>query len=112
MSNKPNDITIPVLWFTAQGMGPSELALQLHPFPSEMEGRIPAALGIRVRSAPDGLVFVSDMVGGGFNLHRDQVAELHKQLGEWLAANAAREPGDGYCECGERLDKEHSHGNE
>ncbi len=78
--------TIPVLWFNSTGSGPDEMALELRPFKSEKGGAIPATLGVQVRVA--GLVIVGiDMVDGGFYLHRDQVAELHRQLGEWLEAN-------------------------
>jgi len=84
----PEQPKIPVLWFNSKGHGPDELALQLHPFPAELEGRIPAHLGLRVRS--DGLVIGADqLVDGGFNLHREQVEDLHRQLGAWLEANPA-----------------------
>jgi hypothetical protein len=76
---------IPVLWFTANGCGPDELALELHPFAPDMGGAIPAFLGIQVRA--HGITFSSrELVGGGFNLHREQAEELHRQLGEWLAS--------------------------
>lgn len=84
----PTDDTsgIPVLWFNAKGMGPDELTLELQSFASEMGGRTPAFLGIRVRAF--GLVIGgAPLVDGGFNLHRDQVAELHRQMGAWLEAN-------------------------
>lgn len=87
MTDPTNDKSrIPVLWFDAKGMGPDEFALEFQSFPSDMGGRIPAFLGIRVRAA--GLVIAgASLVDGGFNLHRDQVAELHRQLGAWLEAN-------------------------
>lgn len=82
MSNTPR---IPALWFNSKGHGPDELALELHPFAAEEDGAIPASLGIRVRV--DGLVIqAGPLVDGGFNMHRNQVDELHRQLGEWLAA--------------------------
>lgn len=86
MSNA--DDRIPVLWFDARGCGPDELALELHPFPAEavMGGIIPAVLGIRVR-AGDLVIGAGPLVDGGFNLHRDGAAELHRQLGAWLEAN-------------------------
>lgn len=77
---------IPVLWFGPQGTGPDELALQLHPFPAELDGRIPASLGIRVRGG-EIVIGAAAMVDGGFNLGREQVAELHRQLGAWLEDN-------------------------
>jgi hypothetical protein len=77
---------IPVLWFDSREMGPDELALELHPFPEEKSGAIPASLGIRVRAS--GIVIgAGALVDGGFNLHRDQVAELHRQIGAWLEGN-------------------------
>lgn len=81
-----SDDRIPALWFDAKGCGPDELALQLHPFASEMDGEIPASLGIRVR-AGELVIGAGPLVDGGFNLHRDQVAELHRQLGAWLEEN-------------------------
>jgi hypothetical protein len=74
---------IPVLWFGPKGTGPDEMALQLHPFPAELDGRIPASLGIRVRGG-EIVIGAASMVDGGFNLGREQVVELHHQLGEWL----------------------------
>lgn len=44
MTDDKKPDTIPVLWFDAKGCGPDELALELHPFPSELDGRIPAFL--------------------------------------------------------------------
>lgn len=80
---------IPVLWFDSKGCGPDELALQLHPFPAELDGKIPAWLGLRVR-AGDLVIGAKALIDGGFNLHRDQVENLYRQLGEWLAANPER----------------------
>lgn len=77
---------IPALWFTSKGGGPDELALELHAFAPELDGKIPPRLGIRVRA--DGLVInAALMVDGGFYMAPEQVAELHRQLGAWLAAN-------------------------
>lgn len=77
---------IPALWFTPEGYGPSEIALRLHPFPAARPGRIPASLGLRVvLPSADAIVYVSGLVDGGFNLGREQVVELHRQIGEWLA---------------------------
>lgn len=83
---------IPALWFDARGCGPSDLALQLKPFAAEMDGRIPASLGIQVRAGSAqgigsiiyGAAF--ELVDSGFNLHREQVEELHRQTGAWLTA--------------------------
>jgi len=83
---------ISALWFDAKGHGPSELALQLHPFAAEKDGAIPASLGLRVRmdqhefgamAMPNAAV----LVDSGFNLGREKVVELHRALGEWLEAN-------------------------
>ncbi len=79
-----NDIH--ALWFDHRGHGPSEFRLELHPFASEMDGEIPATLGIRVR-AGDLVIAGGDLVDGGFNLHRSMAEELHRQLGAWLKAN-------------------------
>lgn len=78
---------IPVLWFTPDRGGPDALALQLHHFPAELDGRIPAWLGLRVKANLSFILNAGPMIGGGFNLHRNQVVELHGQLGAWLAAN-------------------------
>jgi hypothetical protein len=86
MSDDRKPDTIPVLWFDSRGCGPDELALDLHPFPAELDGAIPATLGIRVR-AGDIVIGAGPLVDGGFNLHRDCAAELHRQLGAWLEAN-------------------------
>lgn len=77
---------IPALWFDRRGCGPDELALELHHFPSDLGGRIPAYLGIRVRAS--GLVIgAGPLIDGGFNVDRDGAADLHRQIGAWLAAN-------------------------
>lgn len=89
---------IPALWFDNKGCGPSDLALQLHPFQSEMNGAIPASLGLRIRvgTVANGRAFIygaaSELVDGGFNLAREQVVDLHRQLGEWLDATPATPP--------------------
>jgi hypothetical protein len=87
---------IPALWFDARGCGPSELALQPWWFSAEMDGAIPASLGIRIQvyqPAGDekGLSMVSgaakELVDSGFFLGRDQVVALHAQFAAWLEAN-------------------------
>jgi hypothetical protein len=75
---------IPVLWFDRRGCGPDELELELAPFAAEKDGAIPATLGLRVR-AGELVIGAEPLVDGGFNLARGQVAELHEQLGAWLA---------------------------
>lgn len=45
----------------------------------------------------------------------EELARRRIAYGSWLAEEAAsapeqREPGDGYCPCGERLDRPHHHG--
>lgn len=88
---KPDPDRIPVLWFNSRGCGPDELALELHPFPAEFGGRIPAYLGLRVRG--DGLVIgAGALVDGGFNLGREQVEQLHRALGAWLNQGAPETP--------------------
>ena len=80
---------VPALWFDKQGCGPSELAIELRPFPSERNGAIPAMLGLRIRVGDQNGGFVygdaTDMVDGGFLLHVDQVREFHHRLALWLA---------------------------
>lgn len=78
--------SIHALWFDSQGRGPDEFVLELQPFRSQLDGRIPGSLGLRVRVG--GFVINgAKMIDGGFNFHRDQVAELHRQLGAWLEVN-------------------------
>lgn len=77
---------MPALWFDKKGCGPDEMAIELHHFPAEMDGKIPARLGLRIRA--DGIVIMGkDLVDGGFYMEREQAADLHRQLGEWLEAN-------------------------
>jgi hypothetical protein len=80
---KPARERIPVLWFDNRGCGPDHLALELHPFPAELGGRISACLGLRVR-AGDLAIGAAGLIDGGFNLGREQVAALHRALGAWL----------------------------
>lgn len=78
--------TIQVLWFDRKGCGPDELALQLNPLAAQFDGEIPASLGLMVR-AGNIVIGASALIDGGFALHRDQVADLHRQLAAWLAEN-------------------------
>lgn len=88
-----NDM-IPALWFDKLGCGPSDLAIQLHPFPAERDGKIPASLGLRIRGAPPRagarIIYgaADELVDSGFNLERAQVEQLHRQIGNWLDATA------------------------
>ncbi len=76
------------LWFDAEGCGPDGFQIEMHEFPADMGGRIPAWLGLRVRAA--GLVIMgADSTDGGFNIDRDQVARLHDLFSRWLVANPA-----------------------
>jgi hypothetical protein len=77
---------IPVLWFGPKETGPDELALQLHPFPTEFDGESPASLGISVRGG-ETVIGLESMFDGWFNLRREQIVELHRQLGAWLEKN-------------------------
>lgn len=94
---KPYD-KIPALWFDKKGYGPSELALQLHPFEATMDGGVPASLGLRIRAADPfkiedpptvitPMVWDATLVDSGFLLAREQIETMHRQMGEWLAAN-------------------------
>ena len=85
MSNE----NIPVLWFDSRGRGPDELALELRPFKAERDGAIPPFLGLRVRAGAL-VIGAAEMVDGGFLLGRETVVELHRRLGDWLEANAAK----------------------
>jgi hypothetical protein len=77
---------IPVLWFDSRGCGPDEFRIQLHDFPPDALAGGEPHLGIRVRAG--GLVIgAAAMVDGGFYLGREQSADLHRQLGEWLEKN-------------------------
>lgn len=89
MSEPTKPQRIPTLWFDREGCGPDHMFLELHPFRSEMDGKIPAALGIRVR-AGELVIIGRPLVDGGFNMQREQIAELHRQLGAWLDADAAQ----------------------
>ncbi len=81
----PASTDITVLWFDRKGCGPDEFRLELNAFPSEKDGAIPAYLGMRVR-AGDLVIGAGALVDGGFILGHESAAELHRQLGEWLAA--------------------------
>lgn len=91
MSNKNKPDVIPVLWFNRNGCGPDEMAIELEPLPALMDGTdlvAPATLGLRVRSG--GFVMLGEpMVDGGFQLASEQVADLHRQLGAWLASTGS-----------------------
>lgn len=78
--------TIEALWFNSKGHGPDELHLQLQHMPSQLDGKIPATLGLRVR-AGDLVIGAGALVDGGFALHRTQAAKLAAQLEAWLAEN-------------------------
>lgn len=76
---------IPALWFDRKGHGPDHMLLRLHPFDAEAidDREIPASLGLRIKRD---LVLVGEpLVDGGFQMARAQVADLHGQLGAWLA---------------------------
>ncbi len=82
---------IPVLWFTRKGGGPDEMFLELEPLKELRDGAdlvCPATLGLRVR-AGELVILGAPLVDGGFQFARDQVADLHRQLGAWLARNPA-----------------------
>lgn len=88
---------VPALWFDSRGCGPSEMAFQLHNFKAEMDGEIPAHLGLRIvvhQPGDDekGMSMVGaaakGLVDSGFYLGREQVVALHAQLTAWLEANA------------------------
>lgn len=85
------DDKIPALWFDKTGGGPSELALEIHPFAAEREGRIPASLGLRIHPVHQGLVLgrAQELPESGFMLGRAQVQALHTQLGAWLQSTAS-----------------------
>lgn len=80
---------ISVLWFDSKGCGPDEFALQLNPLPELKDGdevicKPTRGLMIRPRQV---VILGRAMINGGFQMHRASVADLHRQLGEWLTAN-------------------------
>ncbi len=75
------DRDIHALWFDKNGCGPDELMLQLK---SSADKPYPA-LGMRVQA--NGIV-----LGVGFMNHRDEIAELHRQLGAWLSSTDKTSP--------------------
>lgn len=91
-------LTIPMLWFDAKGYGPSELEVDVV---SNQEDdpefkAIPPVIGLRFMARSDaGFVMenVEPILGGGPFMHREQVEQLHRVLGEWLAYAAARDKG-------------------
>jgi len=83
--------TVPTLWFDSRGCGPDHLAFELFHFPAEMDGAIPVSLGLRIKPY-DLVIGARALVDGGFNLGREQVELLHRQLGEWLQANPPPAP--------------------
>lgn len=92
MSDKAKQPLIPALWFDANGCGPSELALWFYSFAAEKGGAIPASLGLGIvmDEHEQGAMVMPNaavLIDSGFNLGRDQVADLYRTLGEWLAAN-------------------------
>lgn len=82
---------IGVLWFSAGGYGPDAVDIQLQPMLAEPEYRMEAKLGLRVRAGVDKYAMPPRWIeaDGGFYLDREAVADLHQQIGEWLAANPA-----------------------
>lgn len=82
---------IPALWFDRDGCGPDHMYLRLRPFAAEPVGEreIPASLGLRIDKG-DLVILGTSMIGGGFNMQREQVAELYSQLGAWLAGRLVK----------------------
>ncbi len=80
---------IPALWFTSMGGGPDNMCLELHPLDELRDGAdlvCPATLGLMVR-AGQLVILGAAMIDGGFQLGREQVEQLHRALGAWLAKN-------------------------
>lgn len=77
---------IGVLWFSASGGGPDVVDLQLQPMKAELDGKIPASLGMRVRAVAGqfrpGLIETD----GGFQLSRESAEDLYLEIGKWLYA--------------------------
>lgn len=81
---------IPALYFDKDGLGPDHTALEV--FPVRGDNVMPPALSLRVRAI--GFVMRAQ-VDGGYFMQREQVEQLHKALGEWLAnppATDGKEP--------------------
>lgn len=83
---------IPALWFTSKGGGPDEMFLELEPLKELRDGSdlvAPATLGLRVR-AGELVILGAALIDGGFQFAREQVEQLHRGLGAWLARNPPR----------------------
>lgn len=83
---------IPALWFDAKGCGPDQMFLELYAFKALMDGETlvaPPHLGLRVR-AGNLVIMGASLVDGGFYLGREQVEELHRQLGAWLSSDTSK----------------------
>lgn len=92
MSEETKGRAIPALWFNHKGCGPDHFMLEVQPLKALKDGDelvCPPSLGIRVRCG-ELVILGGDMVDGEFNLHREQVEELHRQLGEWIASDISR----------------------
>lgn len=85
-------------WFDANGCGPTYFELKLEDFRPALEK---LGLGVHAFDAEteEDIAVLPDhehVLGGGFGMNRAEVAELHRQLGEWLAARPAPR-----CACGQ-----------
>lgn len=83
----PSTGRVPALWFDSKGCGPDHFYLEVFPFKELRDGDklvAPPSLGLRLR-AGDLVILGRGMIDGGFNMERAQIAELHRQLGAWLA---------------------------
>jgi hypothetical protein len=90
--------TIPALWFDAKGYGPTAWSICVRSFDTELgrESEIDQQLGIRIQG-PSGmgktLLAVNPthhaLLDSVFLMRRENIEELHRQLGAWLAAHPA-----------------------
>lgn len=73
---------IQTLYFDEQGRGPVALEIEPFPFPDLPE----RPLGLRFHLAPGEIEIVNSPAGGGLFMSRQSVADLHAEIGAWLAA--------------------------
>ncbi|MGN6107070.1 MAG: hypothetical protein ACTHU0_18330 [Kofleriaceae bacterium] len=84
---------IPAMWMDEDGVGPDGIVLVLqHWPPPELAAALsrPDPRVLLVVHPEAGEMYASKigaLFGGALDLHRESVADLHRQLGEWLAAH-------------------------
>lgn len=79
---------IPALFFDKDGLGPDEVALESTPV-RQIHPKDRPALSLRIRS--NGLAMRAP-IDAGFFMYREQVLELHTELGAWLEKSRNENP--------------------